>query len=112
MLVKQAGVNTHVYSYGTVYELLYGGWRDFVRKDSLKGIKQSTYQMIAPMLMQHPELGGELPDAQWDGIGALKTSYGMCPDVEENPYVADMRSWQDLRAKYRLTSIINVNQLK
>lgn len=100
VVVKQAGLDTHAYSFGSIYELLYGSWGDFVRKDSLKGITQNTYQMIAPLLMQHPELGGELADMEWDRKKSPKVSYGMCPGVGGDDYVRDTKAWQDKRAKY------------
>ena len=99
-VVKQEGMDGHSFSYGSIYDLLYGSWPVFCQKTSLKGISQRTYQMIAPLLMQHPSVGGEISEAEWNRTEHPKASYGMREDVQEAPYVTTVRGWQEARARY------------
>lgn len=102
-LVKEEGLDTHNFSFGTVYDLLYGSWADFSKKDSLEGITQNSYQMVAPLLMQHPSLGTEIAASEWLKRGEPKASYGLCPGVMSEVYVTDTLTWQNARAKYYAT---------
>ena len=99
-LFKQEDLDRHCYSFGNIYTLLYGEWRNFCQQPSLKGITLNTFQMIAPLLMQHPQLGGVVSDDDWNATGCPKTNYGIRMDMEEHPYVTIIRKWQELRADY------------
>lgn len=99
-LEKEKGIETHNFSFGMIWEFVCGSWADFVVKDSLKGISQTSYEMFAPILMQHPSLGAEITNIEWERREHPKTSYGLCPDAAENNYIADTLSWQKKRAEY------------
>lgn len=99
-LYKESGLDNHKFSFGTIYDFVYGGWKDFIHKKSLKGISQKTYQMMASSLMQHPSLGAEITEYDWNQKQHLKASYGLCPDAKASSYVTDKLSWQNERAKY------------
>ena len=102
-LVKEVGMDAHTFSFGTILDFVYGSWNDFVTKDSLKGIQQTSHQMIASLLMQHPALGAEITKDEWEERENPKTNYGLCASIMESEYVADSLSWQKMRAKYYAT---------
>ena len=100
VVVKQEGMDSHCFSYGSIYDLLYSSRQVFCQEPSLKGISQRTYQMIAPLLMQHPCVGGEISETKWNRKEYPKASYGMRENVQEVPYVTTVSGWQEARAKY------------
>lgn len=102
-LVKEAGMDSHNFSFGTIWDFLCGSWNDFVTKQSFKGIQQTSHQMIASMLMRHPSLGKEITKDEWTKIDYPKTNYGLCDNVTEEEYVIDSLSWQKMRAGYYAT---------
>lgn len=102
-LVKESGMDRHSFSFGTIWDFLCGSWNDFVTKQSFKGIQQTSHQMIASILMQHPSLGKEITKAEWEMREYPKTNYGLCDKVTEEKYVTDSFAWQKVRAEYYAT---------
>lgn len=97
---KEAGLDSHEFSYGYLMDLLYGSWHDFSTKDSLKGISQSVYQAMSVALMQHPSLGSEISNDDWSKKNMPKTDFGICKTDTNTSYVNDVFSWQLFRANY------------
>mgnify|MGYP002669527250 FL=1 len=99
-LVKEEGIESHVFSFGHLWEFLFGNRDYFVSKESLKGIEQTTHQMLSSTLMQHPALGGEITADEWAATTLPKTSYGLFPYEDKDNYVADTDAWHRYRAAY------------
>lgn len=100
---KECGLDSHNYTYGNIYtDLLYASWNSFSRQESFKGISMNTWQLAYNTLMQHPSLGKEITDDEWNSIqGKFKSNYGIA-DINEKgtEYVKATNEWQDNRATY------------
>ncbi len=99
-MYRQKGIERKEFSFGMIWNLFGSAWPSFRNNPSLRGISQSTYQMLSNLSMPNPWLGREIEDEEWDGIDEFKRLYGFKPEALVDSYVYTVGQWHEGRAGY------------